>query len=266
MSGLGLTFLRRGGLTHPTAGNDYIKFKDEAVFNVLMSNGVSADGVGITKDDALKVTNIAQWFRNNASIVEFEELKFFANATSLAAYAFNKCTSLTILDASNVTDIGDNALTALPLQTLVLNYDNIKTIGTDGLRQLTCLPSQISLPSLTSVGRGNALRETNVEYVLNLGTITSLPAYTFFKCANLKQVHIPSSCTSIDAQVFANCKVMEAIVCHNPIPPSTHAQAFMSTNSTFLIYVPDASVDAYKAADTWSGYASRIKPLSEYQG
>jgi hypothetical protein len=31
-----------------------------------------------------------------------------------------------------------------------------------------------------------------------------------------------------------------------------------------IIYVPDSSVDAYKAAENWSTYASRIYPLSEY--
>ena len=30
------------------------------------------------------------------------------------------------------------------------------------------------------------------------------------------------------------------------------------------IYVPDESVEAYKAATNWVNYASIIKPLSEY--
>ena len=42
----------------------------------------------------------------------------------------------------------------------------------------------------------------------------------------------------------------------------------MGTGSNYAtigkIYVPDNSVDAYKAATNWSQYADRIKPLSEY--
>ena len=31
-----------------------------------------------------------------------------------------------------------------------------------------------------------------------------------------------------------------------------------------LIYVPDGSVDTYKAAPDWSKYAANIYPMSEY--
>jgi hypothetical protein len=36
---------------------------------------------------------------------------------------------------------------------------------------------------------------------------------------------------------------------------------FRNTSSSLLIYVPDASVDAYQSA--WSDYTDKIKPLSE---
>ena len=45
-------------------------------------------------------------------------------------------------------------------------------------------------------------------------------------------------------------------------PPTLGANAF--NNTTCKIYVPDASVSAYKAATNWSTYASRIFSLTQF--
>lgn len=240
----------------------YIIFADAEVERVLLANGVG-DGTGITKREAKGVTSIGTWFRNNTTITSFRELQYFTGVTDLGGYAFNGCSSLKVLDARNIVNIGNYALTSLPIQELNLNTENIKTIGTDGLRGLKCLPSQISMPNLSSLGAGNAFRDSNVEEVLDLGIVTDITPYTFYNCSSLKVLHIPSTCTNFGAQACAYCKALQSVVCRAVTPPTLHLQTFMSANSTFTIYVPDESVEAYKTATNWSSYAARIKGISE---
>lgn len=122
MSGLGLTFLRRGGQAHPTAGSNYIKFKDEAVFNILMSKGVSSDGVGITKDDAAKVTNIGTWF-SNSTIASFDEFQYFINVKEVVKGAFDNCANLkNILLPDSITTIRSVAFRGTSLEVLVFPH------------------------------------------------------------------------------------------------------------------------------------------------
>jgi hypothetical protein len=252
MSGLGLTFLRRGGQAHPTAGSDYIKFKDEAVFNVLMSNGVSSDGVGITKDDALSIKTIGTWFQKNKAVTNFDELfRFFTNISSLNEYAFNECSSL---------------------QFNGIESPNITTIGQWAFRYCTPTNGAIVLPNLTSLGN-QAFAYTGVEEVLDLGKITRLSANqwgtgVFRSCTQLRKVILPSSLTAIGFDPFAGCKSIEVIVCYAEVPPTLgHQMALQSSDTNGCpIYVPDGSVAAYKAAANWSNHAARIKGISEYQG
>ena len=128
---------------------DYIQFADAEVERVLIANGVSSDGVGITMEDAAKVTNIASWFNGNTAIESFDELDYFTGVTSISSNAFNGCANL---------------------QKLIFRY---------------------------------------------------------------------------------------------AIPPTLGASAF--ANTSFPIYVPDASLEAYKTATNWKQYADRIHPLSEIE-
>ena len=251
-------------VVQPPVGN-YIQFEDKAVEAICVANW-SSDGIGLTEEDAAAVTSIGTTFKGNTEITSFNELRYFTKVTSLDTSAFEDCSSLRSLDATNIKDIGNYALCNLPLQSLNLYYDAVSTIGTDGLRGLSCLPSSLSMPSLTSVGRGNALRSTNIEEVLDFGGVTEISAYTFYECTNLKVVNIPSTCTSIQAQALAYCYALKKVVCRATTPPELHAQTFMSTNSDFLIYVPDASLEAYKTATNWKQFADRIRPLSEIEG
>ena len=55
------------------------------------------------------------------------------------------------------------------------------------------------------------------------------------------------------------------IICNATTPPTLAAN--LANNATISnIYVPDASVNAYKTASRWNSYASVIKGLSQYPG
>ena len=275
MSGLGLTFLRRGNLAHPTAGSDYIKFADEAVFNILVSKGVSSDGVGITKDDAAKVTSVGTWFQGNKVITAFPEFQYFTSCTSLAQYAFDGCTSLQSIDLSNMKSIDVYAFAGCSQLREIGSLANLVTLGGAAFRECSSLSGEIYMPLLEGSIANTTFRGTIITKVLSLGKITKLEftraypgeynAYPpFYQIGTLEELVLPETLQSMSNQIFDGCSALKVVKCLAVTPPTIGGNVFRG--SSCPIYVPDASVDAYKAAANWSTYASRIKPLSEYQG
>lgn len=86
---------------------------------------------------------------------------------------------------------------------------------------------------------------------------------TAFQWTGLTSVTIPSSVTRIDAQAFAQCKKLVEVIMEPTTPPTFGGSVFVGCTALASIYVPDASVEAYKAASGWSTFASKIKPISE---
>ena len=78
-------------------------------------------------------------------------------------------------------------------------------------------------------------------------------------------MQLPTTLRSIAYGIVARSPLV--LVCLAVTPPtSTSANSLFTTNRLQGLYVPDASVDAYKVANKWKNYAAKIKPLSEYTG
>lgn len=262
MSGLGILFMRRGTQAHPTVGSGYIKFKDEAVFNLLMSKGISSDGIGITKEDAENVKNIGNWFQGNTTITQFDELVYFTQVKSIANNAFASCSALTTINISNVTSIGYRVF--IDCKVLTGDFEMLNLTGGIGVNafQNTKIKSFIA-PNMTTIGNYAFSGCKDLERI-DISGATTIGNFAFNGCSLLRSADI-SNATFVDYYAFYGCSSMQSIVCRADTPPQVHSNAFASSNNC-PIYVPDASVDAYKTATGWSSYAARIKPLSEYQG
>lgn len=76
----------------------------------------------------------------------------------------------------------------------------------------------------------------------------------------LKTLTLPSSITSISTAAFNYCSALEKITVNAINPPNMTGAAFWDTNNA-PIYVPQQSVNEYKAAPNWSNYSSRIFPI-----
>lgn len=294
------------------APSKYIQFEDAEAERVLMSKGVSSDGVGITMEDAAAVTSIEEWFNGNSAITSFNELQYFTGVTRLY-YAFRNCNSLKSVRLSpNTTIIGERAFAnATSLNSI--NLDKVTTIDYAAFYGTTSLRIKLNCPSLSSIGAA-AFYGSGLEEIASLGnalTISSAQAGSnygvFADCPNLKIANISrvktigskafryspletidiSSAQVINDRAFAYCdlsrveigkdvtSIAEYAFYENPLkevivrattPPSLGGNVFANTASTLVVYVPDASVEAYKTATYWSSYASRIKGISEYNG
>lgn len=203
-------------------------------------------------------------------------------------YAFYGCTSLSFdeLNLANLTSLGQNAFYGVKIKKLNLGKVTALPTGASGTSQyygdkntleeviipegVTEIPalsfanyvnlSKCDLSKVTFIG-GSAMHSTAIteQYLPNVETIDK---NAFQNCTKLRLVDIGDKCTAINQQAFKLCTALESLVVRATTPPTAGAEILIST--TCPIYVPDASVDAYKAATNWSQYQDRIKPLSEY--
>ena len=198
---------------------------------------------------------------NNGFIndISLKEIIWGGNEVKLGNGCFSGCTSLeeTALPTS-VTSILDMAFyNCISLNSISLEH--VKNIAAGGFRGCENLRIDVCAPELETLGR-QAFSGAGIISASNLGSITSVDYFAFY-CPNLKYVVLPDTITSIGSSVFYGSTKLEYIICHATIPPTLDSSAFNSTSC--IIYVPDASVNAYKTATNWSRLASRIKPISE---
>ena len=193
--------------------------------------------------------------------------------TSIGAYAFNGCSSLTKLnipeDIRNllIGDLAFNNCTSLS----VINVSAISYLGRGAFMGVQ-LSGIVNFENLTGIG-AYALRYTNVTKVIFPAIITLPALYNndgiFSYCSHLVLVDIGENCTDIGEQSlgrYVGTQGIDITLIVRASTPPTLGGSLTGINSANIgpIFVPDASVEAYKQATNWSLYADVIKPLSEY--
>lgn len=226
-----------GGAPKPT---DFIKFADPAVQAICATNW--GDGKNITYEQASAVTSLGTKFKENTEITSFDELKEFG-VTSLSQYAFSGCTSLK-----------------------KINLENIKILG--GYNFVSALDgTEVRMSKLSSIQNNQAFYKSGVTVLDFTGSTFTTTKDAFAESSSrLTKVILPDTITYIGWNAFAYCKSLKTFIVLASTPPRFQSNTFMSTNSTFSIYVPDESVETYKTATNWSAYANKILPLSQFKG
>lgn len=94
--------------------------------------------------------------------------------------------------------------------------------------------------------------------------ITVVEKGLFMGCKALKSVTIPAEVTTIEDLAFVQCTSLTELTCLATKPPTIGYEVFFLVPTYIAtLYVPDESVDLYKAADTWKTF--NVKPISEKQ-
>lgn len=141
-----------------------------------------------------------------------------------------------------------------------------------------------------SGGGGSDLLEKVISRSNDLTEITvncDIGAYAFANCEHLAKITTTEGCEKINGNAIYGCRMLttldigtsiatimsnafyyanalETIIVRKTTPPMFFDASHVK--NTAKIYVPDASLDAYKTASNWKNIASQIYPLSEYQG
>lgn len=227
------------------SGYDYTKMTSAAIGDcvIMLDDSLFADCASLEEIIIpTGITTITQWAFRNCTNLKRCKFDKGSQLTNLGLYTFSGCTSLEEFEIPNgVTEIKYECFENCTSLSSV-------TIGSGVTRIVRDSFSNCS--SLTSINIPNS--------------VTEISDNAFQNCTSLTSVNIGSGATFIDGDAFNGCTSLTGITIKAITPPTTSGflGPFRNTNNC-PIYVPDESVDAYKAADKWKMIASRIKPMSQ---
>lgn len=253
-----------------------LEFEDLQLPNLETLGKNALYGVKVKKISNLgKITSYPQGNYANGLGVDanvLEEVSLPYTLTTISQDAFYGCKVLRKAVLSNrVTSISTRAFAGCSEleECNALVSESLSSIGYECFQGCTKLSGDVNLPNLT-VALTACFNNCDIVRVLSLGKITDMKGEgyrgMFTSNKNLTLAILPSTLTTMGTSAFYDCKSLEVVVVKAVIPPTLGNHTFSGTNSTFIIYVPDASVTAYRETSGWSTYADRIRPLSEYEG
>jgi hypothetical protein len=287
-------FRRRLMMQGGGTSGKYIKFKDPVVEQICISKW-SSDGIGLTPEDAAKVTDIGTTFKGNTEITSFDELEYFVNVKSLKDYAFGKCTQLLSITLPrniniigvaslwinpnlmyvgnlngnpNITSIGQSAFDACSkLEVHDLYFPNLTYMGVKAFNGCTGVNGFVRI-SLNNSSISNQFENTSITKIEDLGMVTALGnanTVVFATLPALEFIRISSTVTYIGREFLAYCRNLKTVIVEAVTPPQLGLYPFHSSKKdSWDLFVPDESVEAYKSAEGWNAVADRIKPISSY--
>ena len=203
--------------------------------------------------------------------------------TTINYYLFERCGSLTnVVIPNSVTTIGDFAFIRCINLTSITIPNSVTTISVGafdsciGLTSIT-IPNSVTTidafagcSSLTNITIPNSVTSIGVRAFSNCrgltsvtipNSVTSIGEEAFYSCTSLTSITIPNSITTIGELAFFECSGLTSVTIQATTPPTLYNSSVFNNTNNCPIYVPSASVNAYKAATNWSAYASRIQAI-----
>lgn len=152
---------------------------------------------------------------------------------------------------------GIKTLTNLTITQNVTSIEKEMFSGCSGITGTLFIPE-----SVTYIGEGAFYGCSGITGTLTIPeSILTISDRAFYGCTGIEKIILPSKLNSLGESPFAWCKFL-TILSLSTNPPTGTSRTFNYENYKATLYVPDGSVEAYKAADIWKPFFS-IKPLGD---
>lgn len=151
---------------------------------------------------------------------------------SIGNLAFNGCISLTSfnVNSKNANFCSENGILFNKAKTTLLQYPSAKA---------------------------------DTDYSIPDG-VTKIEDWAFYDCNKLTVMTIPSSVATIGEYALNFCTGLTELFVHAKTPPTVGTNAFINVNLAIPVYVPAASLDAYKAANIWQEFTKLQALVTEF--
>jgi len=243
-------------------GNTNFSSEDGVLFNKAKTTLIQCPNGNLRTSYTIpsSVTSIGNWAFDSCSGLTSIDIP--NSVTRIGNYSFYGCSGLTSIDIPNgVTSLGINVLANCSSLTSVTIPDSVTSIGQNAFGNCSSLTS-IDIPnSVTRIDTFAFYRCTSLTSIDIPNSVRSIGYQAFDSCSGLTSVTIGSGVTSIGSYAFYPCKSLTSVTINATTPPplSSGSVAFGGKYVNYPIYVPSASVEAYKSA--WSDYTSRIQAI-----
>ena len=205
------------------------------------------------KEGTLVIDNDAFWYCNELVSVTIPN-----SVTTIGEEAFSHCTNLTSINIPNsVTTINKSAFSGCSRLTNITIPNSITTIANFAFSE-TGLINVIIPNSVTTIGDGAFSGCTALNDITIPNSVTNINVGAFYGCTGLSNINIPESVLSIAHYAFNECTNLTTIICKALIPPTIDYETFTSFTPT--LYVPKASLEAYRTANIWKQFQT-ILPI-----
>lgn len=263
------------GIINAFAGDyepdDFIAFADANVKALCVANWDTNGDGELSYVEAAAVTDLGEVFRNNSTIMSFDELQYFIGLIEIGKHAFSNCTALTsIVIPSNVTAI-DNFAFDYCIQLASTTIPNgVTSIGLYAFRSCENMVTLEIPESVTAIYNAafrycyrleqivvsegntvydsrencNAIVGTNSNKLLfgckNTTIPNSVKALKDYACygMDITEIHIHDSLLTIGTNVFGGCSLLEQITvaAGNPVYDSRNqCNAIVETATNKLV-------------------------------
>ncbi len=253
-------------------GHKHLYVKGVEITELVIPDSVTSIGEGAFQScTALTSVTIPERITEIKSLT-FAECSSLTNitipdsVTEIGCEAFHRCSSLTSVTIGNsVMSIGQNAFEDCSSLTSIAIPDSVTEIGSYAFCNCDSL-TNITIPdSVTKIGRNVFLGCDSLTSVTIGDSVTRIEKGAFTSCISLESITIGDSVRSIGEDAFGGNTSLKEVYCKPTTPPAGYKNMFMYYSSNLglwpincKIYVPTNSVEAYKAANYWSEYSSRI--------
>lgn len=177
-----------------------------------------------------------------------------------------------LVDGTITTITADDLEGAIKIRSKLFYYDSnimsveipssVLTVESDAFYSCSKL-SHIEIQEGLQEIKSAAFYASKITQLILPDSLLTIRDTVFRQSVNLSTLIIGSNITRIERAAFFSCTALTSITIKATNPPILeHASAFNDTNNC-PIYVPAESVNAYKAASNWVGFASRIQAIPE---
>lgn len=129
--------------------------------------------------------------------------------------------------------------------------------------------------NIQAVGHGLCYNCTSIQSIYIPKNVLAIGDKAFLGCEKLKTVYISENVLAIGAGSFGNCENITDVYCYATTPPIPLSKYYKKgINDFFLnsyinyatLHVPNASIDKYKGAFSWSDFGNVVALTEQETG